>query len=275
MKRLNGVLSVLLDTEGRERYDRSLAALAIAVSSERPLEFPQPRSLRTAAPAAIAGAAVLLLLLLVLWPPRPPAIVPALPRVAGAIPASESQLSRHVPRQRNRAAKTLEDLEWAPLATYAYETHIAIPPIPFSEQPTLPEASLAAAESPAIQQSAPPLAGDWLFVPASSVHSVGYPPDYIELHLRQEGDLIHGRYQARYLVTDHAISPNVTFVFEGQLGAEGGTLPWHGQSGAKGEVTLRPLPGGDLEVRWEASQLGTELGLISGTATLMRKPESP
>jgi hypothetical protein len=34
---------------------------------------------------------------------------------------------------------------------------------------------------------------------------------------------------------------------------------------------MRPLPGGDLEVRWEASELGKELGLISGTATLVRK----
>ena len=50
-------------------------------------------------------------------------------------------------------------------------------------------------------------------------------------------------------------------------------LPWNGSGGAKGEVTLRLLPAGNLEVDWIAHQLGQELGLISGTATSVRKIE--
>ena len=40
--------------------------------------------------------------------------------------------------------------------------------------------------------------------------------------------------------------------------------------GSQGEVTLRLLASGGLEVSWVANQMG-DLGLISGTATLVRK----
>jgi hypothetical protein len=82
---------------------------------------------------------------------------------------------------------------------------------------------------------------------------------------------VSGRYKARYRVTDRAISPNVTFEFEGRAGESDARLPWTGPSGAHGEVTLHLLTTGALEVTWVVSQLGGELGLISGTATLVRK----
>jgi hypothetical protein len=54
-----------------------------------------------------------------------------------------------------------------------------------------------------------------------------------------------------------------------------GTLGVHrrfcGVSGSDNPPTL--LPGGSLEVKWEANEMGNELGLVSGTATLVRKVE--
>ena len=79
--------------------------------------------------------------------------------------------------------------------------------------------------------------------------------------------MVRGRYRARYRITDRAISPNVTFEFAGH----GATIPWRGPGGAQGEITLRLLPGGALEVSWVANQIGTAMDLISGTATLVRK----
>jgi hypothetical protein len=119
----------------------------------------------------------------------------------------------------------------------------------------------------------PLLAGRWLFVASASTKHSGYPPDYIELTLTENAGMLHGRYQARYRVSDRAISPNVSFRFDGRTGADGGMLPWNGSGGAKGEVTLRLLPTGSLEIDWVAHQLGQEQGLISGTATLVRKIE--
>jgi hypothetical protein len=98
-----------------------------------------------------------------------------------------------------------------------------------------------------------------------------YPPDYIELSLTEQSGILRGRYRARYHVPDQAISPTVSFQFEGQSGPDRASLPWNGAGGAKGEVRLRLLTSGTLEVTWVANQLSEELGLISGTATLVRK----
>jgi hypothetical protein len=115
------------------------------------------------------------------------------------------------------------------------------------------------------------LSGNWFFLPTAETRKSGYPPEYIELRLSEDQGVIRGRYRARYRVTDRAISPNVAFQFEGRTAAEGGVLPWRGPGGAQGEITLRLLANGNLEVEWAAGQLGEELGLISGTATLVRK----
>jgi hypothetical protein len=116
------------------------------------------------------------------------------------------------------------------------------------------------------------LGGDWFFVPSPRMKNSGlYPPEYIELRVTEGSGILHGRYRARYQVADQAISPTVAFQFEGPAGVDGASLPWRGAGGATGQVTLRLLTSGAMEVTWVASRLGEELGLISGTATLVRK----
>ena len=117
------------------------------------------------------------------------------------------------------------------------------------------------------------LSGDWIFTPAAASTRNGYPPEFIELRLREREGTVRGSYRARYRVTDRAISPNVAFQFAGRTPAEGGALPWRGAGGSQGAVTLRLLANGHLQVEWEADRLSEELGLISGAATLVRKPE--
>ena len=116
------------------------------------------------------------------------------------------------------------------------------------------------------------MSGVWLLLPTPHAKTGGlYPPEYIELRLTEESGVVHGRYQARYHITDQAIPPTVAFQFEGPAGPDGASLPWNGTGGAKGEVRVRLLTSETLEVTWVASQLSAELGLISGTATLVRK----
>ena len=118
------------------------------------------------------------------------------------------------------------------------------------------------------------LAGEWLYVPPANVkHGEMYPPEYIQLRLTEEEGILAGRYTARYRVSDRAISPNVAFHFESRAGEEADKIAWTGAGGARGKLTLRRLDNGSLEVSWKADQLGTDLGLVSGTATLVRKRE--
>ena len=118
----------------------------------------------------------------------------------------------------------------------------------------------------------PTLSGEWLFVPPAHSKSAGmYPPEYIELRVTEESGILHGRYRARYRIADQAISPTVSFQFAGPAETDGASLPWIGIGGPKGEVSLRLINNGALEVSWVATQMGEELGLITGTATLVRR----
>jgi len=139
--------------------------------------------------------------------------------------------------------------------------------------PAAPAAPATAVQPPATPEAPPALAGDWFFLPAAETGKNGYSPEFIELRLSENQGVIRGRYRARYRVTDRAISPNVAFQFEGRTAAEGGVLPWRGAGGAQGEIRLRLLANGKLEVEWAAAHLGDDLELISGAATLVRKRE--
>jgi hypothetical protein len=130
------------------------------------------------------------------------------------------------------------------------------------------------ASPPSAADKRPGLAGEWFFISTQRNSRRGlYPPEYIELRVTEEAGLVRGRYYARYRVMDQAISPAVAFQFQGRVGPDGGSVPWSGTGGARGEVTLRLLASGSLEVTWVANELGRDLALISGTATLVRRIE--
>jgi hypothetical protein len=99
-----------------------------------------------------------------------------------------------------------------------------------------------------------------------------YPPEHIDLRLTEKSGVLRGRYRARYRVGNRAISPAVAFQFQGPAAADRAVLSWTG-GGASGVIELHLLSDDSLAVSWSARSLGTELGLISGTATLVRKAE--
>ena len=283
MKRLNGMMALLADPVERARYDRSLA---VAVTVPAPPPVP---SLFRWWPAWIWPAAVLACLTAAILlshapgaqapktatppeapvpaaqpKPRPLAVKPApqrvapsraalptLPAVAAGRPAANEPMAPEPP--------AIPETNPRPIA-------IAAPAVPSPPALPPPESTRPAAR--------PTLAGEWLFVPSPHADSSQlYPPEYIELRITEHSGILRGRYQARYRVTDRAISPAVSFQFEGRGEPEGARLTWTGAGGARGDVSLRLLSNGALEVTWVANQIGKELGLISGTAKLVRRSE--
>ena len=109
--RLDLIRETLLDPAGRESYDRSLGALAAAVAGEARAGVPERTRARALPPGWIAVAAWLVVLVLAAWPGRAPAV------------GEDSE----------RGPRVADEAEWEPLATYAYESHMAIPPLPFPE----------------------------------------------------------------------------------------------------------------------------------------------
>jgi len=115
IERLNGMAQVLLDPAGREQYDRalhehSLMSLAAAVAGDPVTAVRESPDWRRLVAAAIAVATMLLVLI-----------------VGASIPPPAAPV--HFPRTPQQPFQE----DWEPLATYAYESHVPIPPLPFPE----------------------------------------------------------------------------------------------------------------------------------------------
>ena len=288
MKRLNGVLAVLINPSERANYDRALATGLTACAFRHPPSISRPpaRTKWLQAAAGIAGSLVLLFFLARPAPHSAAGGTAASQPSAMPAPATKSVLRTVPTRSRARVQAdrpTLADArrsELPPMRLPAAAespageaSYIDTKPARTDELPT----AAVSPTPPGHPPTRPTLSGDWLYVPAAHSGPAGlYPPEYIELRISQESGVLRGRYRARYRVTDQAISPTVSFQFAGPFAgtlADEVSLPWIGAGGAEGEVTLRLIAAGALEVSWTAIQMGEALGLISGKAILVRRLE--
>ncbi len=297
MKRLNGMLHILTNPGEREIYDRGLLGSPSPPGFASVLSLPPVlrRVPRWFWPVAAMASGLVLVVLLTYTPPSVPHPVPGpepakppspavskkrpqLSPVAGALARSPS--SRNLPADQTQEPPFPPDPDgWPP---------IVLPPdLPVNDAPVLSEVSTIPASPVQSMGTGPPpvpvsegapappssqMSGVWLLLPSPHPQTGRlYPPEYIELRLSEVSGTLRGRYLARYHIPDQAISPVVSFQFEGPAGPDRANLPWSGAGGARGEVRLHLLTRETLEVTWVASQLSRELGLISGTATLVRK----
>jgi hypothetical protein len=188
-------------------------------------------------------------------------------------------------RRELEVARSERDSALAQLADHDLqareESRTATESVP-APPPHAPSAGLSlASASPAIPGIPPSdaiseqWAGIWVYVPqpATADSKALYPPDYIEVAIAEHNGLIRGRYRARYLITDRAIPSEVRFQFQGRTGRDTAHLNWTGAGGARGEVRLRLFADHSLEVNWTALELGSQMGLVSGTAVLTRRQE--
>lgn len=121
------------------------------------------------------------------------------------------------------------------------------------------------------------LAGFWFYAKPpdgqTNKNQTLYPPEYIEVTITEEAGVIHGRYRSRFQIVDRAISPDVNFTFSGARNGAQCNCQWIGAGGAKGELTLKLTSDNSIRIDWSATELGTQQGLISGTAVLTRRIE--
>lgn len=296
MKRLNAVHAILSDPLQRRRYDLSLREEHGASERLVPVVV-TPASEAPGRPAWLSASHGFWLLIALiatatlLWyfrsPPAPRDPSPALPSepTEAPTPAPEAPPLRSpkpkatapavTPRELQELRRELEtarterDTALARLAEIQAE---AAPHV--RETIPLPEPlSPPVFESSEVPQASGGFAGTWFYpIPRGPSHSGSlYPPEYIETVIVEEGDWLRGRYRALYRVPDRAISPEVVFRFEGHSEHGTAVLPWTGAGDARGEVRLRLLSGNSLEVSWTAAELGTQMGLVTGTAVLIRR----
>jgi hypothetical protein len=278
MKRLNMVLAVLCDEERRRAYDLSLDAPALD-KSVKTNRLDQARAWIERVPRSTwvwaATAALGIIAIGVFFrSPGGEAVPPGRKTEMPVRPAKEVKAKPALVR--------LPTSQRAPLRIAIPATPevraVELPPSPEIEAgtgnpPPMPQAETAgAAPGAASGMTAAGFGGKWVYSPAAEPPRTGlYAPEYIELQILEKDGQVRGLYRARYLVTDRAISPAVMFRFEGRGAAPVSTLRWNGPGGAYGNVTLKLITDDSLEVAWTAARLSGGLGLISGTARLVRR----
>ena len=156
------------------------------------------------------------------------------------------------------------------------------PAAPQRSLPSTPVTAAAAASNPpAVRPTAQiaakparPFNGFWFYMkeePGKNKTPSLYPPEFIEATITEQNGMIRGRYRSRYRIVDRAISPDVIFEFAGPASGNSVVAPWTGAGGSKGEITLKIAGENSMKVDWVASDPGKIQGLISGTATLIRR----
>ena len=279
MKRLNSICAVLTDPKARQAYDREL----LGAPPRAPLPAPEPVRARLARSqawiwlaAAVIGAAAALAYFGSEAAGRRVTREATLAEAASQEPRAQpaNPVPPIAPRRAERKVRSSR-----------VSTAAVAPPSPaLPEPPDLAAGDGVVAagiepsqfEIPAAATPAPPAkptyAGTWFYAqPKARLASALYLPEFIEAVIVEEAGMLHGRYRARYRISDRAISPDVRFQFSGPAEREAPRLEWTGGGGAKGEVRLKLLSENSLQVDWTASSLGTSLGLGSGTAVLTRR----
>jgi len=284
MKRLNAVYDVLGDPVRRRQYAACLSSPGNA--PVRRAWLPAGRELGFLA----AGAALATLCWLLFPAAKSEPAAPAAARadVSTAAPARKQAFNANPGRPVKPSAEPSQsDLQPAAVRPERDAALIeparpvtAVDPPPVrvfqgTKAPALspPDPILAASPHPA--PASPGFRGTWVYVqprlPTSQAPA--YPAEYVEAVIMDEEGVVRGRYRARYKVPDRAISSDVTFRFEGKSNGETARLSWTGAGGAKGDLSLKLVSSNSMELTWIATDLGSQMGLSSGTAVLTRRQE--
>lgn len=286
MRRLNAVYETLSDPVRRRVYDAGCSAVPALRHGPEHL-----RRLRGLGLALLGATAVVF----AVWGiyRNPPASHPSPASIAredttqstskvGEEPdpgatAALAAARRELLRLRSERDSALQELA-ALRASLEQSPPVSIElPRPVPSLPSLPARTETPTPTPTPRQdllvSVPNgFSGTWLYIPPRLPESPArfYTAEFVEVVITEESGYLRGRYRGRFRIPDRPISPDVTFRFEGQAAGEAATLPWSGPGGARGEVALQLQGSGRLKVDWFASELGTQLGLASGSALLTR-----
>jgi hypothetical protein len=148
------------------------------------------------------------------------------------------------------------------------------------ESTSLPPSSLPAAVPPKLAVvttsavSGDPLEGEWVYAPKEpEKRKAGfYPPEFIDLKLFGAGDAgsLKGQYNAKYVVTDRPVSPEVSFELA-SVSRGSRKFVWQSSTGAKGTLIIDPIDEQTIRIDWHTTSAVHGPALTSGTATLVRR----
>lgn len=306
MRRLNGILETLVDPQRRLVYDKALTMNGelLTPSAIRSAEVPPPAAsigMRDALEYGVRHWFSLLLgAILVglgIWylstPPRPqiaPATMPAPPVQTEAQSGPISPVPDHK-RHRTVSARapvshSHQTLPEPPDLSPPIEPRVVAQPLLAKISPPPPEpfhpvtrdvpAPAPVAEAKSATPQPDSFAGNWLYVPRPREPGDEslYPPEYVELLMKRQGDKLAGEYRARYKIKNAPLSPEVRFQIEGEPSKDSRLrLAWKSAQGAAGEIELVLRGPDSLNVTWWTTKSVSLNSLSSGTCLLIRQKE--
>jgi curved DNA-binding protein CbpA len=296
MKRINHLYEILSNPERRRRYDQELAEperpTAIIIHSLPSAE----RLLQANSGTLVWLGATVVCAAFIIWLTTRDSSMPAVdppaalhPAAATVVPAASPDKKRdteiaslraqlaaaNADRQRlmKQLAASPGARRFEPPPSDPQEVARVIVPAPPTVNPSAPKEMSVPGLGPVLPLALPRWTGNWTYrrAPDNSHNKTLLPPEFIEAVISEVNGHLRGQYRARFKVSDPGISPEVDFRFEGTVSGMSGRFPWTGRGGAKGEVQIRLISNSSLEVVWSATDLGTSMGLASGTAVLTRR----
>ena len=287
MRRINGIIDVLMDEQRRKEYDESLverrpdpAPLAPRPRLLDRLKFEDsPLGVLTTAVTAIAltAGAVWFLAGDSVHFKTSAAVAPVIVQGSGPAPVravapTPQKLVKKAPQHARAGEESRREVAEAVHDDISAKTDISLPSVPAPVAIDPPSAS-PPDRSRLDEPARPPLAGTWMYAPPpqkSAAKMPLYEPEYIQLRIRLSGDRLYGEYSSQYRIPDRAISSYVKFSFQGRAAGQT-TFEWRATDGSRGIIELDLLSQGGLRVNWRVTGFGSSIGLGAGTAVLIRR----
>ncbi len=150
------------------------------------------------------------------------------------------------------------------------------PPLPMALAPRVEGGNIPNTPSRSGASSKPrdPLEGEWIYAPKEPERRKPgfYPPEFIDLKLFSAGDVgsLKGQYNARYVITDKPISPEVSFQLA-SVDKDTHKFVWQGTNGARGTIAIHAVDDNTIRIEWRTTSSVRGPALTSGAATLVRR----
>jgi hypothetical protein len=194
------------------------------------------------------------------------------------LPASELVGQAHIKDVRNGGQMPPPPGLSSSNVTQHDDTTVAMnsAPLPMALAPRVEGGNIPSAPSRSGASSKPhdPLEGEWIYAPKEPERRKPgfYPPEFIDLKLFSAGDPgnLKGQYNARYVITDKPISPEVSFQFA-SVDKDSRKFVWQGTNGTHGTIAIHPVDDNTIRIEWRTTSSVRGPSLTSGAATLVRR----
>ena len=297
MRRLNEIFETLSNPESRERYDRTLRALAIQEIADHHayesfLLLRDRRKKVWATTAAVLACTTAVVAYLVTGHDTigdrisSRLTTPSVTEAASPVPKAKVKTpDRNISQERpnsepvQQASQPPVERTRTPTRTPRLDAPPELPhAVPMAASPLVETARVDIPPAPPVRNPPGPstVAGTWIFSPTHATASnLSFAAEYVEVSIRTLNQRLSGAFRGTYNVRSSTFPPRVQFRFEGSVDDFANGIGWKSENGAEGVIKFHRLSDKELEVGWYTTRFAAIPALTSGNAVLQRDLSQP